>query len=247
MVSSRMYSTALLVSLGFGAVGVAQTLPATPHTPDLLGLYPGMTKQAGRAQLQKHSDDVYVQNISGNSFNLVLPNQNRDIVTVSLTQPPNDPPGVWMIQRSQNFDPGNAMSKETLLEAMREKYGKESLMSDHGGGGQYYYWAYDKSGKLLANADPRYMNCSGSLFINNMTNGPDKTNESNALCYGSFIGVTLNLNMRDAQLLQAYSLELVNMPYAVAAATVTRNANKAVAEKARQDAIDQANKNKPKF
>lgn len=247
MLSFRSYSVALLVSLVLSAVGVAQTLPATPHTPDLLGLYPGMTKQAARTQLQKHSDDVNVQNTSANSMSLVLPNQNRDIVTVSLTQPPNDPPGVWMIQRSQNFDVRNAMSKDALLEAVREKYGKESLMSDHGGGGQYYYWVFDKSGKLLAKADPRYMNCNGSLFINNMTNGPDQTNESNELCYSSFIGITLNLNMRDAQLLQAYSLELVNMPYAVAAATVTMNANKGAADKARQDVIDQANKNKPKF
>ena len=91
------------------------------------------------------------------------------------------------------------------------------------------------------------MGCSGNSFITNMTHGPDKTNDVSALCYGSFLGLTLYVNMRDAQLVRTYSVELVNMPDAVAAATITMNANKAAAEKARQAELNKAKQNKPAF
>lgn len=234
----------LPVLLGFAPLTPGQTLP---HTPDLLGLYPGMPNLAARAQLQKHSSEVYVQDTSGTGFGMTIPDpKNRDQIRVFLTQPPNDPT-VWMIQRAQTFDPGVSMSKENLLAALRQKYGKESLASDHGGGGLYYYWVFDRSGKLLATADPRFMGCSGNNFITNMTHGPDRTNDVSALCYGSFLGVTLYVNMRDAQLVRTYSVELVNMPHAVAAATITMNANKAAGESARQVELKKANQNKPTF
>ena len=234
----------LLVLLGFTAPAPGQNLP---HTPDLLGLYPGMPSLAARAQLQKHSSDVYVQDISGTAFGMTIPDpKNRDQISVFLTLSPNEPT-VWMIQRAQTFDPGVSMSKENLLTALRQKYGKENLSADHGGGGLYYYWVFDHSGKLLATADPRFMGCSGNSFITNMSHGPDKTNDVLALCYGSFLGLTLYVNMRDAQLVRTYSVELVNMPYAVAAATITMNVNKAAAEKARQAELNKANQNKPAF
>jgi len=244
----RVLPFALLLAVAEPAVPVrAQSLPATPHTPDLLGIYPGMPTLAAHAQLQKHSSAVYVQDISGSEFGMTIPDpKNRDQVTVFLTQLPNDP-YVWMIQRAQTFDPGVSMSKENLLTAMRQKYGQESLMSDHGGGGLFYYWVFDPNGKLLAKADSRYTNCSGSLFITNMNRGPDRPNDILDLCYGSFLGVTLYVNMGDAQLVWAYSVELVNMPYAVAAATITMNANKAAGEKARQEELNKADQNKPTF
>ena len=72
---------------------------------------------------------------------------------------------------------------------------------------------------------------AGGLFINNISRGPDKTNAVLDLCYGQFLAVTASLNMRDTQLLRAYSVELVNMPYAVKAATITMNANNACRRK----------------
>lgn len=237
----------LLILTGSTAAGSAQSLPVTPHAPDLLGIYPGMPSAAAQAQLQKHSNTVNVQP-SATGFALAIPDpKNRDQITVYLTQPPNDPPTVWMIQRAQVFDPGVSMSKETLMAALRQKYGKETLMSDRGGGGQFYYWIFDQSGKLQSTADPRIMGCSGSLFITNMTHGPDRTNAVLDLCYGQFLAVTASLNMRDPQLLRAYSVELVNMPYAVKAATITMNANNGAAEKARQEELKNAKKNKPTF
>jgi hypothetical protein len=236
-----------LVFIGFAAAGSAQSLPPTPHTPDLLGIYPGMSNAAARAQLQKHSDAVNVAT-SETGFGMTIPDpKNRDQIRVYLTQPPNDPPSVWMIQRAQAFDPGVSMSKENLLAALRQKYGKETLTSDRGGGGQYFYWIFDQGGKLLPTADQRIVGCSGNSFITNIRRGPEKTNAVLDLCYGSFLAVTASLNMRDAQLLQAYSVELVNMPYAVRAATITMNANNAAADQARGSELNKANQNKPTF
>jgi hypothetical protein len=45
----------------------------------------------------------------------------------------------------------------------------------------------------------------------------------------------------------AYTVEFVNMPYALSAATNTLNANNAAADKARQDLVNKANQEKPSF
>ena len=48
-------------------------------------------------------------------------------------------------------------------------------------------------------------------------------------------------------MLAGYNVELVNLPYAVHAATVTKGASAAAANKANQDQINKANQNKPTF
>lgn len=165
-----------------------------------------MPSLAARSQLQKHSSDVYVQDILERGFAMTVPDpKNRDQISVFLTQAPNEPT-VWMIQRAQTFDPG-----------------------------------------LLPSPDRRFMSCSGNGFITNISHGPDRTNDILALCYGSFLGITHYVNMRDAQLVRTYTLELVNLPYAVGAATITMTANKTAAEKARQAELNKANQNKPVF
>jgi len=50
------------------------------------------------------------------------------------------------------------------------------------------------------------------------------------------------LNSGDEQLLQAYTIELVNLPYAHRAATATGNPRDSAAEKERQNLIDKANR-----
>jgi hypothetical protein len=237
----------LCVTMGIVVPVRAQGLPATPHTPDLLGIYPGMPNLAARAQLQKHSDAANVMSASQaeQGFGMTIP-ATRDMVTVSLTLPPNDS-AVWLIQRSQTFDTNNVMTVDALLSALRGKYGKETMTWDRGGGGLYVYWIFDQSGKLLPTADKELQGCGGSLFLNNIKNGPDRGNATMDKCYGSFFAVTAMLNRRDEQLLQAYAVELVNLPYAVKAATVTMNANNAASDKANQDRLNKANQNKPTF
>jgi hypothetical protein len=63
------------------------------------------------------------------------------------------------------------------------------------------------------------------------------------LCLRSFFSVTAMLNSSaDEQLLQAYTIEMVNLPYALVAATATGNARNSEAEKARQKVIEKGNR-----
>ncbi len=202
-----------------------------------------------RAQLQKHSGTIRVQESQpGVSFGMTIPDPaHRDQINVYVTQPPNDP-AVWMIQRIQAFDGNDLMSQNTLLTALREKYGKETLTNDRGGGGLSIYWLFDQNGHLLTSADQGLTGCGGSSFINYIRNGPPPSpNAIEQACFRSFFAVTAMLNRHDAQLLQAYTVELVNLPYAMRAAALTGNANNAAADKARQEQIKKANAKKPTF
>src|SRR5215471_16331375 len=87
-----------------------QSLPATPHTPDLLGIYPGMPVSAARAMLQKHSSKYSVQNNARPETGFLLQALDiKDSVSVDLTQAPNEPM-VWRINRGQNIGVDNPMS-----------------------------------------------------------------------------------------------------------------------------------------
>jgi hypothetical protein len=75
-----------------------------------------------------------------------------------------------------------------------------------------------------------------------MPTGPPQTETgSEKTCYGFFFAVTTMFNSLDAELLQAYTVELVNLPYAVRAATVTLNAKNAKDNQARQNDLKKAN------
>lgn len=238
----------IALALGLAVVpGLAQNpLGPTPRTPDLLGIYPGMTMNEARAQLQKHSSQVYVESNMPQGFALSIP-QEGDTVTVFLTQAPNDPPTVWMVTRSQIRTATSEMTAKGVSAGLREKYGKETFMQDRGGGGLYYYWIFDSNGKLLANADPVLMGCSGWKFVNNIKSGPDRGNAILDRCYAGFFAITAMMNGGQEGVLQSYSVELVNLPYAVRSATVTGNALNAAHKKAYENQIRQADQNKPKF
>ena len=226
-----------------------QSPPATPHTPDLLGIYPGMPANAARAALQKHSSKYSVQtNAQPESGFSLQALDIRDSVAVDLTQAPNEPT-VWRINRGQNIWTDHPMSPTALLTALREKYGKETMSQDRGGGGQYYYWLYDPNGRLLASADPALMGCTTGGFTLHMATGPPPTaTEIEQKCYRSFFAVTASLNRTaNPDLLQSYNVELANLPYAYNAAMNTLRAHKAEAEKARQEQLKKANENKPTF
>jgi hypothetical protein len=59
--------------------------------------------------------------------------------------------------------------------------------------------------------------------------------------------VTAMLHRRGPELLQGYNVELVNLPYALKAATATGNANNAAAEQSRRNQTEKADQNEPKF
>src|SRR6202000_3202769 len=116
-----------------------------------------------RAALQKHSNSVNVQPASrpeaGFGLHVTDP-RNPDMIDVYLTDAPNDP-YVWMIQRTQNFSgrDGTPLSLDVVLGALRQKYGKETMTMDRGGGGLYVYWLFDQSGRLLSSGDQNLQGC----------------------------------------------------------------------------------------
>ena len=90
------------------------------------------------------------------------------MVCVYVTIEPNEP-AVWLVQRTQNFNPTNPMTKSALLSALREKYGKETLTAR---GGSFLSWIFDQSGRLLSTADAGLTEHDGNMFINNVRQGP---------------------------------------------------------------------------
>jgi hypothetical protein len=239
--SPNVLSRILVLSAIAGLLITPIAIGAQAPNPDLLSVYVGMPANAARTTLQKRMPQSMLQNdTQGGGFTLSVSDpMNRDMVRVFVTMAPNDP-AVWMIQRVQNFSPQNPMTKAALLTALREKYGKETLTAR---GGSFLYWIFDQSGRVLATVDEGLTACGGSMFINNIRNGPPPSpNPLEQRCYGSFYAVTAMLNTRDEQLLEAYTIELVNLPYALRAATVTGNARNAEAEKERQDLINKANR-----
>ena len=245
----------LLILIGAGPQTSAsgQSLPATPHTPDLLGLYPGMPLNEAQATLQKHSSAVYVQRSAADSqLSLSIQDpKNPDIINVYMTQPPNDPL-VWMITRQWEYNPGAGglgMTVDALLSGLRQKYGKETLTWDRGGGGLFVYWVFDQSGKLLASADLALQGCEGIALANYVKGGlPQQPTDLEKACFASFFGIKALLNRgAGATLLNAYTVELMNMPFAYRAALNVANAKSGVAGNAQQDQMNRANQNKPTF
>lgn len=243
----------LMVQLGIAGFVLAQTLPATPHTPDLLGIYPGMPAAAARAQLQKRSSTVYVRSASpaDSGFGLNIPDlKNPEGTNVNLTLAPNDPT-VWWITRSQSYYQGSGgppLMLNTVLTALREKYGKETMTHDQGGGGLYVFWLFDPSGKLLATADPTLQGCNSGQFSLYMRNGlPQAPTQVEQACFKSYFGVKASFNQGANGMLNNYTVELVNLPYAYRAAMNTANVKKAADQKAQQDLQKRGNQNKPTF
>src|SRR5215475_13625090 len=101
-----------------------QSLPPMPHSPDLLGIYPGMPMNVARMTLQKHSSKYQVQNDATPEVGFSLTNpdpQIREMVNVYLTKAPNDP-AVWLITKSQVFSPQAPMS---VTRSEERRVGKE--------------------------------------------------------------------------------------------------------------------------
>ena len=236
----------LTAMLSFAAAAFAQQpLGPTPHRPDLLGIYPGMPLNEARAQLQKHSADVYVQDNLPQGFGLTIPDpENPDIVTVFVTQAPNDPTTVWKITRSG----GGAMTVTSLTASLRAKYGTESFVQDRGGGGLYLYWIFDPNGNLVAHADPALAACSSISYVNEIKSGPESGNSVLTPCYTKFFAVVAFMNHAPGQeMFRGYEVTLINLPYAVKASLVTANAKNAAGNEAQQEEMRKASHNAPKF
>lgn len=252
--SFRIPGIAVAVMLVFATAAFAQLPPPvpTPHTPDLLGIYPGMPMQAAVAQLQKQSSDVYVSIDRPQGFSLSKSSpDSADIITARVTHPPDGPPAVWMVSRLWNRMNGGgaaAMTVSGLLSALHAKYGPETMRKNGGSGSTTLYWIFDRNGKLLSHADPALMGCNPDAFATSVSGGPASFNPAQAPCYKSFFAVTVQFVASPGDpIINTYHLELVNLPYAVRAAMIAANAKKAAASRARQEQLQRAKQNVPKF
>ena len=242
-----------LVVAGIAAQLSAQNQPATAQTPDLLGIYTGMAYLPARTQLQKHSTNVQVApgGDPSVSFNLHSSDpKNPDMIDVYLTQPPNES-SVWMITRAWVYYPGAGgppLALNNLVGALRDKYGKETMSSDHPVS-LILYWIYDQSGKLLPTAPAALQACDGGQYMSYISMGPPQTmNDQQKTCYASFFAVKATMNRStDPQLLGSYNVQLVNLPYAYKAAMNTVAAKNGAADKAHQEQMNRTNQNKPTF
>jgi hypothetical protein len=251
--SLRILMTGLFVML-IGAIELipahAQALPPTAHSPDLLGIYPGMPLSRAQAALQQHSSTLYVRRDPADSeLSLsIADTKDIDVINVFMTQPPNEP-FVAMVTRQWSYAGGPGMTADALLAGLRQKYGKETLTWDRGGGGLYVYWLFDQSGKLLASADPKLQGCDGTALVGMLKVGPPvQPSDLQKACFAAFFGVRVFFNGgRGASLLNGYTLQLTNMPYMYRAAVNVANAKNADAKKAQQDQQNRANQNTPTF
>jgi hypothetical protein len=90
--------------------------------------------------------------------------------------------------------------------------------------------------------------CVGSDYLLNNVNGlPHVVSDKAQGCYHSFFGVVAMLNRSGPDLLEAYDVQLVNLPYAYQAALNTTNARDKAANRATQEQLQRANQNKPAF
>ena len=218
----------------------AQSVTPPSHSPDLLGIYMGMPAGAAKAQLQKHSSDVYVQYASpaSDGFGISLPGMPTDQISVSITQAPNDP-AVWKIQRDQGFSGLAPISRSALLDSLHRKYGQETFKKSPDTGYERLYWIFGQDGKLLSSADPGLMDCNpiAPTGMKPELAGP---------CNQNFFALYMQIisGGHDGDSVQSYTMVLLNLPFEARAAQLTANAKKSAADKA-QRAEDRKKNSRP--
>ena len=206
---------ALFWCLAFIQNADAQRPTAMPHTPDLLGIHIGMPAAEAKAQLQKHSADVYVQYDSQNpaqGFGLTLMGEPYDQVLALTTLPPNAP-AIWRVERNQLFSNQKPLPRNALLDSLHQKYGKETLSRSTDAGHLELYWIFDADGRLRPQADPGLMECShqqpgaagGGMYPQ---------------CMKEFFGLYVLIN-GTADTVQSYNMVLVSDPFEVQAIKAT--------------------------
>jgi len=173
-----------------------------------------MPAETAKAQLQKHSSDVYVKYAMKpeEGFGLTLTGEPYDQVSVSTTLPPSTPT-VWKVERTQLFSNQKLLPLNSLLDALHQKYGKETLSRARDAGHVELYWIFDADGRLRSQADPGLMECSH----------PRPGAEGGGMypqCMKEFYGLYVLTN-GTADGVQSYLMALVSDPLEVQATKAT--------------------------
>lgn len=238
-ISAAVLVTVMLMPL-VEAAGGQVPAASTPHFPDVLGIYIGMPAAAAKAQLQKHSGDVYVQYATPASagFGMSIPGLPSDQLSVSITQAPNVP-AVWKIERDQNLAGPEPISRNALIDVLHRKYGQENFKLTPDAGHMQLYWIFGQNGQLLSAPDPGLTQCNAVV--------PSAMKpETASRCNQDFFALYMAILSQgpDGDSVQSYTMVLTNLPFAAHAAQLTAGANKTAADQA-QRAKDQEKNSRP--
>lgn len=127
--------------------------------PDVVGFSPGMTIQEGFSKLKAYDpkakiefENITIPQLSDKPlpYQLTLSafgtDQSPEAIQIGVTLPPNKQI-VWKIGRQLlSVPPKEDMSRTTLINALRQKYGKEDYFSN-GPGLVNMVWLFDEQGK----------------------------------------------------------------------------------------------------
>ena len=143
-----------LLALTLGAATASGQAPPNGALPDVIGIRPGMPIGEAYQLLKAHDPKgaiLYGQKrIEGISEKPIThaflysprgSGEDPEIIVVDVTFPPNQQT-VWRVSRFLRIEPGKEPLPETLLAALRQKYGHEVPNTVP----QNFYWVFDERG-----------------------------------------------------------------------------------------------------
>ena len=235
--------------------------------PDVIGIHLGMDPKEALAILRAHYPKnlftPYTNNLAifpQPVFQGVIVNSldNSSQEMNFITTLPPDKQAVWNVNR---ITTRMHINRETLLAALRTKYGKESVA--FAGGNQTassdaeivsMLWLFDESGRHVAlpslSAATTAMGCAGpgtpgSAFLINEAQG-NSPFSANAWCATSYVGVHVDFGSTQP-IIETVNTVMMDLPLAFRTSHSTAVWYRAQAERARQQDLEKSKQAKPVF
>jgi hypothetical protein len=249
--SRNHWSHRLLLATVAWLIAASWQTAAQSRGPDLLGLYLGMPDDQARKVLQSHSSVSRVELTPGqlDHFSLVvnLPG-SADSIHVGTTDPAK-PSVVWRVRRTLNYgDPANAAAKSTIIDALRQKYGKETALQQVTFNTTELWWLFDREGRPAPSGDLRMLKDCQTLVLQPLDARQASTQPAFMKgCYASYIAVHARLVEAKPDLLQNAEVILVSLPIGYEAALAVRKAQQSEAERQQKEELEKARQVRPKF
>jgi hypothetical protein len=237
--------------------------------PDVIGVHLGMDPKEALAVLRAHYPKnlftPYTNNLAifpQPVFQGVIVNSldNSSQEMNFITTLPPDKQAVWNVSR---ITTRMHINRETLLAALRTKYGKESVA--FAGGNQAassdaeivsMLWLFDESGRHVAlpslSAATTATGCAGigpgtpgSAFLINEAQG-NSPFSANAWCATSYVGVHVDIGSTQP-IVETVNTVMTDLPLAFRTSHSTAVWYRAQAERARQQDLEKSKQAKPVF
>ncbi len=247
--------------------------PVDPkNMPDIIGIHLHMSSADAQAVLRKE----YPRTVGAVVTTLPLPTVDKPVfsgiditngantfeqVAFDVTPPPN-PQVVWHVGRRVGSIHAN---RATVLAALREKYGKETLaLPDNGSQGirpapndsaiAEMYWLRDAQGRAAAlPRNPKdLMSLSRDIkaahpyeLLPELQGNPTPPPTwATSFAIGVFARISPG---NDPQIIEGMDVSIMDLPHALRAATITTEWWKAAVEKLRQQDIEKSKQAKPRL